>query len=316
MARKKQEKIEFRYYEMPPGSYILPMLGEHWRRPYGHDTKCLHFHNYVEIGYCYDGEGVLMLNDRKCPYFANTFSVIPPNFPHSTVSAQGGRALSSWEFLFVDTEGFLRDTYPDRPRLAQELQKRICRTARFLTSDGSPELAGLIQEIIRESRYQEEYYREKLRGLLLNLLVEIARLSPAEPSQREKTREDRLNQVKISNALHHIAKHYSEHIHIGTLAEKCSLSETHFRRIFRDVMNMSPMEYVNFVRIQTACNLMERTDASIEEIAMKTGFISLSTFNRNFRKVMHVSPHQWRRRPDSPVNYRRGYNVQLEEGWE
>ncbi len=35
MARKKQEQLEFRYYEMPQGSYVLPLLGEHWRRVYG-----------------------------------------------------------------------------------------------------------------------------------------------------------------------------------------------------------------------------------------------------------------------------------------
>lgn len=316
MAKKRQEKLEFRYYEMPQGSFVLPLLGEHWKRTYGRDMEPLHFHNYLEIGYCYDGEGVMVLRDREYPYFSNVFTVIPPNCPHNTVSGPDERAVSSWEYLFVDVEGILRNAYPDKPRLAQELLRHVYRTARFLTYEGNPELGNMIQETIRELREQRGYYKEKLKGLLQAMLVEIARLDPEEQPHRRSVQDSQDEQTKISNALHHIGKHYGEHICIETLAEKCSLSETHFRRVFRSVMNMSPMEYVNFVRIQTACNLMERTDASIEEIAMKTGFISLSTFNRNFKKVMNMSPLQWRRRQESGSGSLRGYNVSLEEGWE
>ncbi len=315
MAKKKQEKLEFRYYEMPQGSYVLPLLGEHWKRVYGRDVELLHFHNFLEIGYCYDGEGTLVLNDRNCPYFANTFSVIPPNYPHNTISGPDKKSTSSWEYLFVDVEGFLRDNCSDKPRFAQELLKRIYKEAYFLTYEGDPGLGSVIQEIIRELRCQDEYYKIKLKGLLMAMLVEIARLSTGELPRRQDV-EDRSSQAKISNALHYIGKHYSEPIHIGMLAEQCNLSETHFRRIFRDVMNMTPMEYVNFVRIQTACNLMERTDASIEEIAMKTGYISLSTFNRNFQKIMQMPPHRWRRRPSSQKGQLREYRVSIEDGWE
>ena len=315
MARKKQEKLEFRYYEMPQGSYVLPLLGEHWKRVYGRDIEILHFHNYLEIGYCYDGEGTLILDDREYPYFGNTFSVIPPNYPHNTISGPEKNSLSFWEYLFVDAEGFLRDVCQDKPRLAQDLLKRLYKEAHFLTFEGNPVLGSLIQDIIHELRFQDEYYRTKLKGLLMTMFVEIARLSHGDLTQR-LIEEDKSSQAKISNALHYIGKHYGEPIHIETLARQCSLSETHFRRIFRDVMNMAPMEYVNFVRIQTACSLMERTDASIEEIAMKAGFISLSTFNRNFRKIMQMSPHQWRRSPDSQKDRLRSYHVRLEDGWE
>ena len=294
MPKKKQERLEFRYYEMPRDAYVLAMLGESWVREYGRDVDYLHFHNFLEIGFCYGGEGSLILKEKSYPFFADVFSIIPPNFPHNTITASG--AVGHWEYLFVDVERLLKDTYPDRPRLAEELIRKVYQTAHFLSYEGNSILGDTIQELIQEMRYQKLYYKERIKGLLLAFIVETARLASAENSTEGHRREN--DQGKISDALHYIGKHYQEHLRIEVLAKKCSLSETHFRRIFRNVMNMSPMEYVNLVRIQTACRMLESSDDSIEEIAMKTGFISMSTFNRNFRKLMNMSPHQWRRRPE------------------
>ena len=79
MAAKKKE-IEFRYYEIPQNEPCIALLGEAWVRPYGMDS--LHFHNYMEIGFCYDGIGELVLDEQTIPYKQGMFTVIPKNFPH------------------------------------------------------------------------------------------------------------------------------------------------------------------------------------------------------------------------------------------
>ena len=57
MSKRKKPKMEFRYYKMPEGSPILALLGEKWLQSYGRDVDFLHFHNFLEIGYCYGGAG-------------------------------------------------------------------------------------------------------------------------------------------------------------------------------------------------------------------------------------------------------------------
>ena len=59
MAKKRKMKMEFRYYQMQDGIPILALLGEKWVQNYGRDVDYLHFHNYLEIGFCYSGEGEL-----------------------------------------------------------------------------------------------------------------------------------------------------------------------------------------------------------------------------------------------------------------
>ena len=65
MAKKRKMKMEFRYYQMQDGIPILALLGEKWVQNYGRDVDYLHFHNYLEIGFCYSGEGELVLG-RAC----------------------------------------------------------------------------------------------------------------------------------------------------------------------------------------------------------------------------------------------------------
>ncbi|MDQ9842429.1 AraC family ligand binding domain-containing protein, partial [Acinetobacter baumannii] len=86
---------EYRYYQMPGDSPILALLGEKWRQNYGRDVDYLHFHNFLEIGFCYEGEGTLTFGEDILPFHGREFTVIPRNFPHTTDSVPGN--ISYWE---------------------------------------------------------------------------------------------------------------------------------------------------------------------------------------------------------------------------
>ena len=53
---------------------------------------------------------------------------------------------------------------------------------------------------------------------------------------------------------------------LAKLADACSFSETHFRRLFVESMNMTPMEYLNLVRVRQACDLMKKSNLSMGEL--------------------------------------------------
>ena len=104
-GKKRKPKMELRYYKMPEGSPILALLGQKWVQNYGNDIDYLHFHNYLEIGFCYEGQGFMILGEDKVQFHDRIFSVIPANYPHTTNSDIG--TISRWEYLFIDVEGFL-----------------------------------------------------------------------------------------------------------------------------------------------------------------------------------------------------------------
>ena len=119
----------------------------------------------------------------------------------------------------------------------------------------------------------------------------------------------------ITSVLDYVSYHYMEDIKVEDLANICHISETHFRRVFTSYMKMSPLEYINTVRVYTACELLETTDAPVADVAHKCGFTTNSTFNRNFKQLMGVTPLEWRKRPESYEQQLLRFDIHSEKGW-
>ncbi|MCM1124065.1 MAG: AraC family transcriptional regulator [Eubacterium sp.] len=307
---KKKKQIQFRYYEIPQDEPCLALLGEAWERPYGDGVDCSHFHNYMEIGFCYDGDGEIVLNEESVPYKADMFTIIPKNYPHNTNSTDFG--LSRWEYLFIDAEVFLREMYKDNQMFADALIQIINSRAWTVDAAKYPETAALIHNIMEEMRYKKDFYVESVHGLILSLLMNIARMNHKGSG---KVKKQSIGVSQMTVALHHIGKHYAEDLTIGDLAVVSHMSETHFRRVFQKTMNMTPSDYLNLVRIQMACEYMRKHTDSMELVAERCGFQSVSTFNRNFKKILGITPYQWKIHPENYEAKLLNYKISAYRGW-
>lgn len=287
---KNEDKIvQFRFYEIPHNQPVFALLGERWIQNYKSEKGYMHFHNYMEIGYCYNGEGTLFLEDERIRFEDNMFSIIPANYPHMTDS--DGETISRWEYLVVDVDSIVRDMVMDDEILAKELIERINKRAIFVKAKEYPEITKLILDICDEMRYKKEFYIETVRGLLRALMVNIARINK---DTTDKSISQPVSVTQVGTVLDYISQNYDKKLSIADLAKAGHLSETHFRRIFEKCMNMTPVDYLNLVRVQMACEYMRNNDVSMESVAEKCGFQSVSTFNRNFRRVLGESPYQWK----------------------
>lgn len=309
-VNRKKKQLQFRYYEIPQNEPCLALLGETWVRPYGDGVDCLHFHNYMEIGFCYDGAGEVILDEEEIFYSADIFTVIPKNFPHNTESENF--SINRWEYLFIDVEAFLRDVYKENPIYADDLTALINNRAWAVKISSYPEMAALIRAIMEEMRYKKEFYAESVSGMIQSLLMNVARMNHKSSS---KVRKQSNGVSRVSFALHHIGKHYAEEMTVGDLAKVSHMSETHFRRIFQQTMNMTPSDYVNLVRIQMACEFMKKSEDSMEMVAEKCGFQSVSTFNRNFKKILGITPYQWKIHPENYEGKLLNYKISAFKGW-
>lgn len=305
--------MEYRYYRMPEGRKVFALLGEKWVQHYGRDIDYLHFHNYMEIGYCYEGTGTLTLGKKNYRFSGGEFTVIPQNYPHTTNSDDD--TVSRWEYLFVDAEGILQEICGHNPIRQERMSRRLNSRALFLKEKDYPSLGGKVRRILDIMRNTEEFYQEEAAGLLTALLAGIARNNQETSEKEESGLEDSKFSVMIAQTLQYISTHYAEPIKVKELASICHISETHFRRIFSSYMNMSPLEYINQVRIRMACEHLKRTDEPIAEIAVKCGFSTNSTFNRNFKQLLGVTPMEWRKRPENYERQLLKFEIHSEEGW-
>jgi AraC family transcriptional regulator len=74
-----------------------------------------------------------------------------------------------------------------------------------------------------------------------------------------------------------------------------SCSKGHFSRAFKRSLGLSPTAYVAIRRVERAKALMSSTREHLSEIALACGFTDQSHFTRWFRRIVGVSPGQWRR---------------------
>ena len=110
-------------------------------------------------------------------------------------------------------------------------------------------------------------------------------------------------------------KEYMSKILAKDLARSCGMSESYFRKVFEKYMNMKPMEYVNFFRIQKGCALLRETDLSIAMVSDKVGYESVSTFIRNFKRVIGRTPNSWKSDEEYAKNKFMNYNITALQGW-
>ena len=172
-------------------------------------------------------------------------------------------------------------------------------------------LVNLIRAIFGQMQNKAEYHRECVKGLVYALLFEIASYN----GRSVTTTANNSNALQLKNAIGYVEEHYAENFKIADLANECHMSETHFRRVFQQRMNMTPVEYVNFVRVKKACELIDKANISMEEVAEKVGFMTPSTFNRNFRRIIGTSPYQWKKRPDNHEGKLLEYKISALKGW-
>lgn len=311
MAKKQKNKIEFRYYTMPKDSPMLVLLGERWKMKYGHERELLHFHNYMEIGICHMGNGVMRFEDGNIPYEEGVFTVIPAHYPHSTRSDTG--TISHWEYLFVDVDKVIKEVCGTNLRRIEIMNQRLNAGAIVKKAGKNSKIADRIREILDVMRNTEEFYEEEANSLLYALITEIAQMIKVS-EVKVLGSEAKMTQA-VARIVEYIGENYMKQIKIDKLAEDNHFSATHFRRVFTSQINMTPLEYINLVRVQNACEYLRNTDKSIAEIAQLCGFGAISTFNRNFSKVKGMTPGQWRKQPESYEHQLLRYTIVSEEGW-
>lgn len=107
------------------------------------------------------------------------------------------------------------------------------------------------------------------------------------PSRRDERR--------ISDAVRRLEQTTHEPVRLDRLARDAAMSPYHFLRVFRQVIGLTPHQYILRTRLHRAALRLRRTDESVSVIAFDAGFNDLSTFNRRFLLLMGTTPRGFRR---------------------
>lgn len=130
-----------------------------------------------------------------------------------------------------------------------------------------------------------------MHGLVNSILASVIFLFEASEQDLSIARYD----DAIRTVMNIIHKDFCTGVNLSKLANAVYLSPSHLSRKFHRSVGMSIGDYVKRLRMDTVTRLLVSTDCSITEICYEVGFVSLSTFSLEFKRIYGVSPGEYRR---------------------
>jgi AraC-like DNA-binding protein len=128
-----------------------------------------------------------------------------------------------------------------------------------------------------------------------HLLTMVALLmSNSQPNSAIPPKTAHKDQIeRIKATLEYIHSNYYKKITIAELAARQNICAAHFCRLFKQMVNRTPIDYINNYRIRKAAQLLEEGDQKITFIAMEVGFENPSYFINVFKHYLKVTPSQY-----------------------
>lgn len=160
----------------------------------------------------------------------------------------------------------------------------------------SPDFPQLFLQIIRELQLCRPNYEELLSLYLHHIFLLMNR----SVKEGQKTGSDIRNEIE--RATHYFNEHYSAKISIEEYAKSRHFSTCWFIRNFKQIVKVTPMQYILSLRMMNAQNLLENTDYNITEIAEAIGYDNPLYFSRLFHKHTGLAPSAYRElRREQPI---------------
>lgn len=149
-----------------------------------------------------------------------------------------------------------------------------------------------MNHILTTYQSRDEFYSLQMQADLYSILIEIAKKSKKEAGSATRRRND--TDFTFHHILEYIDTHSGESLEIQDLAAMCHMSYSHFAKLFRENYGRSCKEYITYIRLVKAQDLLLHTDYDINYIALETGFFDCSHFIRTYKKWKGITPKQER----------------------
>lgn len=252
--------------------------------------ESLEYHDVLEIGHCHTGSGIFVVGDKILPFSAGDVSIIAPGEPHLAQSERG--TTSSWTFLFLDLSRLLVPRFPELTDF--DMGRHSGQDFNNIVSHREHEqLNQIVRTLVREAKYKKRNYQAMIRSYLAAFAATLERDFPSSP-RRESNDGGHAWIGQVRSAVEYIAGHYYEPISVSHLAALCNMSQRNFSRRFAAALRRPAHEYIAETRVAMACGLLLRNDLAIANVAEQCGFLSISAFNRTFKRITGIAPRQWR----------------------
>ena len=275
----------FEYIDMPNTPYDFSVAA----RP---DAK-LNWHYYSEILYVRKGSVRVACNNASAVLDEGDLCYIYPLQLHAVFDngALGEYAVLKFDLHTINLpQSYLSKMY--EVFLGQNREEDFMLVLK--RDQGNVETVSLLTErLLNEFQQKKEFYSMQIQSDLHTLLIEIARNVSVPDSGHNGGQSD--TDSLFFHILEYIVFHSAEPLEAEKLADMCHMSYSHFAKRFRESYGRSCKEYITYIRLNKAQDLLLHTDYDLTRIAMETGFYDCSHFIRTYKKWKGITPNKQRK---------------------
>jgi AraC-like DNA-binding protein len=262
------DKLQFRVLQV----FLAEERGE-WEIPFRQNP-------YAALWFVASGQFSFSMRGDKVDIGRGSVVLIPPDTPFQAAMAPDVTTLCivgiRFRLMTEDNYDFLR----------------LFRLPAVLHIDESADARKTYFELVVLQRRKSAVSKLLISGLfqyVFGSLLErnLDHLTPVDPQGRRE-------RMEVFRAVRWMETRLHEEMTLKDIAETASVSANHLNYLFRTTTNMSPMRYLNYLRIQRSKELLLQTNMPVNEICEKVGIRDPYYFSRLFKKMEQLSPTRYR----------------------
>ena len=239
-------------------------------------TVPMHRHEFSELVIIASGKITHKYKDSRTTLNAGDFFIIHPGDYHGYESPSPDLKLynvlynsySPVPAVLSARPSLLAEIYPDKPNLPIVLGRINHQRLKTICT---------LLDLIRTKDPDHKSHLEMTTGILFAAIVSELSVAYHPPKISH-------NKTSVLRASAFIDANYSRKISSADLVKEIGLSKSSLRRLFIDAFGMAPAEYIQTVRVAKARTLMEKTDQTLNTIAVSCGFYDASHLSKALKK--------------------------------
>lgn len=235
-----------------------------------------HLHRHMEIIYKKKGSSLAICGTKEVLIQAGDLFIAFPNQIHYYLDQPGEHDL----ILIIAS--------PDLcPEFKHDFKNYLPISPVLSQASAHPKIVAALENILESNTTQDKYSDTEIKG---NLMLLLSALLKNMPLEKRKSYDSNL----LTNILLYCYDNFTEDVSLHSLSDALQVSPYYISHIFNERLHISFRDYINSLRIEKACELINNKEKSITDIAFEVGYNSIRTFNRSFMKIMKLSPTQYR----------------------
>jgi len=217
------------------------------------------------------GIGEYDVNGHMIKVVENDVVIFPPRTTRKCVTDE----FAPWHFISLNFELEYSDG-----------SERIIENKPLVVHNVSRQIIDNFKKLNNTWNSRSMLYQPLCCAYVQELLCYIAELNEAVSYNPN-------HYAKIEMVKKYITDNFTKNISVEELAEIAGLSQSHFRKVFREIVGMSATQYAIYMRINKAKDLLISGSANVSEAAFQSGFKDVFYFSTMFKKITGDNPSKY-----------------------